>query len=586
MIINNISRIFSEIKTIQKFKLYLLITLMVLTSLSEALTLGALVPFLSALVDPGIFFENKFINNILIFFNITDSKNILLPLSLVFIFAALTSGILRMYLLWFLIRFSHEVGLDISYKIYSNSLRQKYIYHVSQNTSNLISGIIEKSNGVVLQFLLPSLSLISSSMLAIAIVTTLLIINPIITITAFCSFGSIYLSVVIATKRKLFSNSLIINKLLSKRIKSLQEGFGGIRDIILDNAYNNVSENYKKLDRPLRLSQASNQFIAGAPRYGIEAIGMALIVTIAYILTSNGNKIDDLMPLLGALAVGAQRLLPLMQQAYTSWSNIKGSEAILNQTIDFLERPINPETSVNKIISLRFRKNILIDNVSFYYPNNKNNILNDLIFEIKKGDKVGFIGETGSGKSTLLDLIMGLLEPTQGSLKIDGQIINDINRNSWRSNISHVPQNIFLLDSSINENIAFGVSIENIDYEKIKKVVKISQLESFINSLQDKYQTKIGERGVKISGGQRQRIGIARALYKDSNVIVFDEATSSLDTQTERRIMKDINDFGRNKTLLIVAHRLTTLSECDYIFEILDGKINRKITYSDLIKNS
>jgi ATP-binding cassette subfamily B protein len=289
------------------------------------------------------------------------------------------------------------------------------------------------------------------------------------------------------------------------------------------------------------------------------------------------------IPILGALALGAQRLLPFLQQAYSSWTTIRGTQASLKDILTLLDQPI-PSHDKNKIsYPLNFKKNITIENLGFRYNLQSAYVLKELNLTIEKGSCVGFIGTTGSGKSTLLDILMGLLEPTNGHLKIDGQIISSNNNHAWQYHIAHVPQNIFLADSSIEENIAFGLPKKEIDKNRVKEAAQLAQLSSVIEALPDQYQTIVGERGIRLSGGQRQRIGIARAFYKKADIMIFDEATSSLDTETEQAVMKAIQNYSKNLTLLIIAHRLSTLENCTKIVELDNGRIKRIGLYSDIV---
>jgi ATP-binding cassette, subfamily B, bacterial PglK len=300
----------------------------------------------------------------------------------------------------------------------------------------------------------------------------------------------------------------------------------------------------------------------------MEAIGMTLIAGLAYVMTQQEGGIVTAIPVLGALALGAQRLLPALQQAYGAYSTIKGSNSSFKDVLNLLGQPLPEYADQSPPKPIPFEKEIKLTNLSFRYTEDSPWVLKNTNLSLKKGARIGFIGETGSGKSTLLDIIMGLLPPTNGKLMIDQQPINSQNRRAWRAHIAHVPQNIYLSDSTIEENIAFGIAKEQIDHQRVKKAAQQAQIAELIEQWKDGYQTFVGERGVRLSGGQRQRIGIARALYKQANILIFDEATSALDNETEREVMEVIGNLDKEMTVLIIAHRLTTLKECDSIVKL------------------
>ena len=368
-------------------------------------------------------------------------------------------------------------------------------------------------------------------------------------------------------------------------IKTMQEGLGGIRDVIIDSAQKQYNKTHARAVVPLRRAQAINQFIGQSPRFGIEAVSIMLIGGLAYWLVGQPGGLGKGIPILGALVFGAQRMLPALQMIYVSWSAIQGNSAVLRDVVRFLEQPVNEDKSSFDFL-LPFENEIVLENLHFSYNRKEPEIIKNVSLKIIKGSKVGFIGATGSGKSTLIDIIMGLLEPTKGSILIDGITLDNYSKATWQRNIAHVPQSIFLSDSSIKENIAFGVPVEKIDTVKLKSAAEQAQIGSLIETWPNAYNTLVGERGVRLSGGQLQRIGIARALYKSASVIVFDEATSSLDKKTEDLMMNTIDGFDKNLTILIITHRPDTLRNCDQIVEMENSKVKRIGSYNEIISNS
>jgi ATP-binding cassette subfamily B protein len=308
-----------------------------------------------------------------------------------------------------------------------------------------------------------------------------------------------------------------------------------------------------------------------------------LVATVAYFLSSDDRGLSNTIPILGALAIGAQRLLPLIQQAYSNWSAVLSGRASVQDAMDLLDQPLPSSFNLNGVLSEPFKIGIQLKDVSFRYSSNPAYVLENINLDIPRGSKIGFIGSTGCGKSTLLDIIMGLLTPSSGVLIVDGVVVDAKNANDWKKNIAHVPQAIFLSDATVYENIAFGVPYEQIDRSKVIRAAQIAQIDKSIEVFPNGYESRVGERGVMLSGGQRQRIGIARAIYKDASILILDEATSALDSKTENALISEIEGFSSDITMLIVAHRLSTLSNCDILVEIESGKINRIGTYSDII---
>lgn len=548
---------------------------MVITSFAEVVSIGAVLPFLGALMSPEKVFANEYIQPIVTSLQISEPNQLLLPLTLVFIGAAFFAGGMRLLLLWAQTRLGFAIGADISVQIYERTLYQPYSSHVSRNSSQVITGVSTKVNQVINQSLEPILLAISSLIILLTILIALITLDPIVALVTFGGFGAVYAAIMVLSRKQLTQNSLRISRESNQVVKALQEGLGGIRDVLIDGTQAVYCKIYRSADLPLRRAQANNQIIGASPRFLIEAVGIALIAALAYALTGREGGVAAAIPLLGALAIGAQRLLPVLQQLYSSWSRLRGGQASLNDVLDLIEQPL--PTYARKLASepLPFKQSVRLNGISFRYTDQTPWVLQNINLEIHKGARVGFMGSTGSGKSTLLDILMALLPPNKGSLAIDDTTITEQNFRSWQAHIAHVPQSIFLADTTIAENIAFGVPAEQINYQRVEKAAQQSQIAKTIESWEKGYNTFVGERGVRLSGGQRQRIGIARALYKDADVIVFDEATSALDNETESAVMDAIDSIGDEITVLMVAHRLSTLKACDVIYELVAGEIKR-----------
>jgi ATP-binding cassette, subfamily B, bacterial PglK len=569
----------------RKKQFVILLTLMILASLVEVISIGAVFPFLGVLTAPEEIYAHssmQFINTTL---GITHSSQLLFPLTIVFISIVFIAGGVRLLLLYLITRFSIYIGGDISNDIYQKSLYQKYSVHISRNSSVVINGIIVKVNDVIHGVFNPMLILISSSLLVIAIVGTLFIINFKVAIFISIFFGSFYVFVILYTKNKIRKNSEILSKHSTLMVQSLQEGLGGIRDILIDNSQEFYCNVFKKSNLLFRKAAADNQFISGSPRYVLEVIGVSVIVGFAYTMTKQQDSLLGTIPILGAMALGAQRLLPAIQMAYHAYSTIKGVHSSFEDILVLLRQKIPNTLSKDSLNTISFKEEIVLEDIWYRYKSSQNWTLKGVSLRITKGSKIGIIGETGSGKSTLVDIVMGLLSVDKGRILIDNICIGESNLKSWMSHLAHIPQNIYLSDGTVEQNIAFGVDKEKIDHAQLKKAAEGAKISDVIETWKDGYQTIVGEQGVSLSGGQKQRIGIARALYKDSSLLLLDEATSSLDNSTERQVMESIQSLSKDVTIIIIAHRLTTLEMCDTIFKLNNDGSVQIVKYKDLIYN-
>lgn len=567
----------------RRWQFRLLLGFMVVASFAEVLTIGAVLPFLMALTSPQSVLEHPFAQPFIAFFGISESGELLLALTIAFGIASLFAGILRLALLWTSTHLSCRTGADLSLNIYRRTLYQPYAVHISRNTSEVIAGVTIKANHVISNVFSPILTLLSSAIMLIAILSALLVVDHVVALSALAGFALIYGTIIKLTRKSLVANSERTTAELNRAIKALQEGLGGIRDVLIDGSQNAYCDAYRSADLRMRYAQANTLFISQCPRYMIEAFGMIMIAIIAYILAQHTGTLSNTLPLLGALALGAQRMLPVVQQAYASWSSIYGSQAPLRDTVELLDQPLPPYADAPPAVPLGFAREIRLRHLGFRYTLETPWVLRNLDLTIALGQRVGFIGQTGSGKSTLLDIVMGLLSPTAGSIEVDGVPIDSTNQRSWQALVAHVPQAIFLTDSSVAENIAFGLSREQIDMERVRLAARQAQMAELVESWPAGYDTPVGERGIKLSGGQRQRIGIARALYRQARVIVLDEATSALDNQTEEAVMRAIENLGSDLTILIIAHRLSTLSICDQVVELGKQGILRSGSYAEIV---
>jgi ATP-binding cassette subfamily B protein len=565
---------------------FLLLLLMFVSVFAEVLTLSAIVPFIGILAAPETAIHQPVIASFAGLVGASDARELIVPLTVVFSIATVFAALVRLALIWASTRFTFATGADLSRDVYRRTLHQPYEVHLRRGSSEVISGIATKIGGTMLGVVLPVTIFVSQTMLLLSIIITLLIIDPFIALISAVGFGASYALVTWFTNDSLRRNSRFVAAEQTLVVKALQEGLGGIRDVLLDNTQAFYCGIYERADRILRRAQGTNVFIAQSPRPVMEAFGMLLIAALAFNMSQRPGGIAEGFAALAALALGAQRLLPALQSTYSSWASIVGTHGLLADTIALLDQPFSEELLLPPPAPLQFQHEIRFENVRFRYANEGAWAVDGLDLRIPRGVRMGFVGGTGGGKSTTMDLLMGLIKPAEGRLLIDGAPLDAGRTRAWQRTIAHVPQTIYLTDATVAENIAFGVDRAAIDMSRVREAARRAHIAEFIEGGPFGYDAIVGERGVRLSGGQRQRIGIARALYKQASVLVLDEATSALDNLTERMVMEAIEQLDRGLTILVIAHRLTTVRRCDVIVQIEGGRVSAQGTYDELYEQN
>ena len=561
--------IWSNLTLKRKLQSFLVFCLMIFSAICEIASLGTIYPFLDYLEN-----ENQ---ELLIFkyLNIDNSQNMLVYLTISLIVIILLAGFLRIITLYYNYQLSAFIGNDISCGFYDRVINQRYIDYLYSNSNVIINSSTDGINNAT-AFIFFTLQFLTSLLISLCIFTTLVLINWKIAFLLFFVFSIVYLVLSLVSRKTISNNSKSIVFSREKHIQVVQEGLGSMREIIMNQQQNVYFDKYKKHDFNLRIKQAQNNTLAAFPRYALESFGISFIVLLAFFQISVNQENTTLIPLLGSIAFASQRLLPGIQTCYASVSGMRSGSANVEKVLNLYKNNKFKEKINSKTLNNFNFKKVLFKNVSFQYKNKSKTVLESIDFKINQGDIIGIIGTTGSGKSTFLDILMGLLKPTRGEILIDNEQLYKKNYFktilSWRSIISHVPQELFLLDDSFLSNIAFGVPKKEIDYDWVKECAKLAQINDYIINTKYGYQTIIGERGIQLSGGQKQRIGIARAFYRKSKVLILDEATSALDQKTESKIIKSIHDFEMPITLIMVAHRLSSLNRCDRIYKLEDKK--------------
>ncbi len=554
-----------------KYQFILVFCLMLLSALMEIVTINAIIPFLTVLIDPSGKTNNQFINNILNLLGISNIQNNIFSLALLFILTVFIASIIRIINSKINTKYASSIGNYLSCKAYRNALQKPYIEHISTDSSSVIAtNTIHIDRTIVsINFFL---QLLTSLIISISIIMTLLWIEWSIIIMAISLLGSAYLVQILYTKNLLIKNSKQFAKSTKDQVKVIQEGLGTIRDLIIHQNADLYLKKFKYYDSKMRVVTANTAFIKAYPRFVIEFLGTLIIIIAALILSGRADNSNSAISALGIFALGCQRLLPSLQQIYVNWAGIKSNYGSIESVIKILKKKNNNIKRNNSRTNYENFLSLELKNVSMKYETETDYIIKDFNIAIKRGQIIGIKGETGCGKSTLIDIMMGLIEPNTGKILFNGKDINSKKNLTYKHNyhslIAHVPQNIYLSNSSIKDNIAFGYNSNDIDIKKIVESAKQAKIHNSILKMANGYDSIIGERGKKLSGGQIQRIAIARALYRDSQILFLDEATSALDLKTEKEINKILDGMKNKLTIIKVAHRTNSLSNCQILIDL------------------
>ena len=487
-----------------------------------------------------------------------------------FIVAVLAASTVRLMLSWSNQSFVLGVGHALAVEAQRRILLQPYSFHIEHRTSESIAAL-DKIQVLTFGVLQQAMTTIVATIMGLAIMALLISIDAAAALTAAAVLGAAYWLISKLTARRLSRNSEVVGTAYDERVKVIQESSGGIRDLIIDQTQDLYLEEFRRIDRRLARSQATTIFIAGSPRYLLEGAALIFVAALAAALSSRDGGLGRALPVLGAIALGGLRLMPLVQQAFASWATLAANRSVVSEVMHLLSLPL-PRSQDDDSARLPFHRSIRLTDVTFVYPTRSAPAVDKVSLEILRGEHLGISGETGSGKSTLADLVMGLLPPGSGSITVDGVVLGPTNVDAWRRNVAHVSQSIFLADASIARNIAFSVAETRLDMARVRSAAAEAEIAEFVEALPEKYETIVGERGVRLSGGQRQRIAIARAIYKGSPLLVLDEATNALDPDTEAKVLASL--FANPaRTVLIIAHRASALKHCDRVIRLGAGRV-------------
>ena len=584
-----IKELFNLLTPSQRKRFYVLQILVAIMAVLEIFGVASMIPFMAVVGDMSQLQEDTPIAQIYKSSGITSESQFVFILGVFVLLALSISTIISMFTIWKLSIFAHQIGTELADRLYTHYLKQGWLFHASGSSAQLTKKIATETTRVTANILVPLMHMNSKILLVFLLSLSIFIYNPKVAMIGISIFVATYIILFRIVRTRLASFGKATSDVTEQRFRLMNEGFGGIKDVLLLGRDADFIGRFNKTGNILAYSLGTTNAIIQIPRYLVELIAFgSIILLILYLMVSYEANLGIILPILSIYAVGAIKLLPAFQQIYGSIGVIKANLAAFDSIREDLNNSfrVEPKKQIIEKKYLNPKQQISLENIAFTYPNKEVPTLNQLSMTIPANSVIGVVGPSGAGKSTLIDIFLGLIEPQEGQLIVDHTIINSQNRRSWQNSIGFVAQSIFLSEGTIAENIAFGISHDQIDLEQVQKVIKLAYLDEFIQTLNDGVNTKVGERGVQLSGGQRQRIGIARALYHKAEVIVFDEATSSLDGVAEKMIMDAIHDFSGQKTIILIAHRLKTVQKCDKIFFINNGKVDDQGTYQELLENN
>lgn len=588
LMFQQLKKLYQVLSTEQRKKLLRLQVLVVLMAFAEVGGVFAIGPFMALVADMGALHSGGIVTDI---FRVSElSERSFVFWSGVLVLLALTiAACISMFTTWRLSTYSFRLGAELGIRLFRHYMQQPWLFHANGSSSTLINKISAESNRLTAFVINPLLQMVARIVLIVTMAIAILIYDPKVALSGLLIFSMGYFVLYRTARRKLQLNGKIITETNRMRMSLMQEGFGGIKDTLLLGRQADFEERFEKASLEFGQAQGNSAVLSQVPRYAMELLAFgAIILLVLYLLSFYSDNLSQVLPKLAVYSLAGFRLLPAFQQVYVAMTSIRGNISAFENLMEDFEK--SQEAQTGKLAEvfgrLSFRKEITLSNIHFCYPGKKQGALSEISIHIPANKVIGIVGASGSGKSTAIDILLGLIEPDSGQLMVDDKPINAENLRAWQNNLGYVSQSIFLSDSSIRENIAFGLPKLRIDEERVKHATRLAHLDELVDSLPNGLDTRVGERGIQLSGGQRQRIGIARALYSDADLLVFDEATSALDGITERLVMDAIHDFTGKKTIVLIAHRLATVKACDRIYLMSAGKVIDSGTYDDLIQRN
>jgi ATP-binding cassette, subfamily B, bacterial PglK len=572
----------------QQKRLFILQILVVLMALAEILGVASIGPFMALVGDINILSGDNPLSELYKSSGLTKPYDFVFWVGLAVLFFLTVGALISMFTIWRLSLFAQKTGTEIGDRLYKHYMYQPWLFHASESSAQLTKQIATETERVTANIITPLMQMNARLVMALFMSAAIFIYHPKIMICGMAVFAFAYLLLYNLIKLKLTRNGQIISEATFHRFKLMSEGFGGIKEVLLLGRQREFVKRFESSGKKLANSLGSTMGLSQVPRYFMELIGFGTVIfLVIYLIKDFKGDLGSVLPVLSVYSLAGLKLLPVFQTTYGSLAQIRGSlsafEAIkegLQASQEVSSYEINPTAKTQLLLA---NNKIELKGIEFTYPGKKKPALTRFNMKIPIHKVIGLVGSSGSGKSTAIDLFLGLITPDTGNLLLDNKPLSSSQVRAWQNSLGYVPQNIFLADSSIMENIAFGLPLDTIDQERIQRVIKLVQLDELIQQLPKGLNTSVGERGVQLSGGQRQRIGIARALYNDAQILILDEATSALDGISEKLIMDTIHEFSGEKTIVIIAHRFSTVQKCSLIYFMEGGEIVDQGTYDDLM---
>ena len=558
----------------------LILGIIIVSAFSSAVMVGSIMPFLIVLADPGRIENTPALAWAYERFGFSTDYSFLVAMGAGSFAVILLSSLIQIFKAWSVARFANMRIHSISHRLLKSYLGQPYAFFLNRHSGEMGPRVLAEAGQVVQQSLLPAAELVAAGLTTLAIVSVLLWVEPFVALLAFTILGGLYVLIYTFTRRSLKKLGKIRVESNRQRFRLANESLTGIKDIKLLGREMAYLDRYAVPSTRMARTQVQIMVLSQIPQFALQAVAFGGILLLCLVLIdpegiSSGAALGGLLPVLGVFAFAGQRMMPELSKVYHSFAQIQAGTAAVDAVYEDLVLKKQARGLSRQIpAALGLKQALCLENVSYSYPNADQAGIQGVSLSITAGEKIGIVGSTGAGKTTLADIVLGLLEPASGQLVADNTPITAENTRAWMRTAGYVPQDIFLTDAPVSENIALGVPAETIDHERVRNAARIARIDTFImGELSDGYATHIGERGVRLSGGQRQRIGIARALYHDADLIVFDEATSALDNLTERDVMSAIDALPGDKTVIMIAHRLSTVKRCDRIIVLDQGRL-------------
>ena len=557
-----------------------LILAITLSSLWNTGGIASIMPFMRILADPMSVSENTLAVSAMGYLGIASPDSFLIVSGVAVLILFVTGNAILATVTWRTIAFSRTAAHSLTSKLFDVYISQPYHYYLGRNSSEMTKNLFAETGIVIGSIVQPIMKLLSEGILSATIIIFLILVDPVISLISAGAFVGAYAVIFFVFKSVLARASRAQVKSNRERFRVAGDAFGAIKEIKLRSLEESYSKAVSRATNRLEKSKEKVQTISMVPRFILETIAFGGLLSLALILFASDYGTQQILPLISAYAFAGYRLMPAMQKVFAAATKMRGAGASLQLIVKELESASTKQTQGQATVG--FENAITLRDITFSYPSSAVPALKSVSLKIRKNAIVGIAGPTGCGKTTLVDILLGLLQPQTGDIIVDSDVVDISNRGAWQGHFGYVPQAIYLSDSDIKQNIAFGVPKEDIDMDRVRFAARLASLDAFVMTLENGYEADLGERGVKISGGQKQRVGIARALYHDPDILVFDEATSALDNKTELIVMEAINKLAHRKTIILIAHRLSTLEKCDTIFLLDQGRVVDQGDYTTL----